>query len=136
STIQDAVDASTLPGALVLVTNGIYATGGRAVYGTMTNRLAVDKPVAVRRVNGPQFTTIQGRRAPGVTNGDAAVRCVYLTDGASLVGFTVLNGATRSAGSENHEQSGGGLWCQSANVVVSNCVLTANSANWYGGGVY
>jgi hypothetical protein len=125
--IQDAVDVAA-PGATIFVTNGTYAIGSRGVYstsygGTMTNRVVVDKPLTLQSVNGPQATLIDG---------GSAVGCVYLTNGATLFGFNLTNGLANN---------GGGVYCESTSVVLSNCVLSGNSAvdeygeDWgYGGG--
>ncbi len=130
--IQDAVDAATA-GAEILVTNGVYYKGARAVDG-MSNRLVVAKSVRVRSVNGPEVTIIPGYQVPGTTNGVGAIRCVYLTSGAMLAGFTLTNGATQTSGDSGKNRSGGGIWCGSSQV-VSNCVIAGNSADYYGGGV-
>ena len=134
-TIQEAVDAAVPEASTILVSNGVYATGGRAVYGTMTNRVAVCKPITLTSVNGPEVTIIQGYQLPGATNGDGAMRCVYLTNGASLSGFTLTKGATLGTG-ESVQVNGGGLWCESTNARVTNCTLTGNSANYRGGGAH
>ena len=97
--IQDAVDAAVV-GDEILVTNGTY------------HPLTVGKPLSVRSINGPQFTTIDA---------GGSGRCAYLTNSASLSGFTLTNGFA-------YDQ-GGGVWCQSTNAVVSNCVIIGNRAS-------
>src|SRR5215471_1985905 len=101
-TVQDAVDAAQA-GDEIVVTNGVYASGGKAVSGSMTNRVAIDKAVWVHSVNGAAFTLIVGQQLPGTTNGDGAVRCMYVTNGASISGFTLTNGATRAGGNFTRE---------------------------------
>src|SRR5262245_63431887 len=69
--IQDAVDAA-VAGDEVVVTNGIYSTGGRATKVYEMNRVLVDKSLSLRCVNGPKSTFIPGGFCGGYT------RCVYL----------------------------------------------------------
>jgi hypothetical protein len=109
--IQDAVDAA-VAGDDVVVTNGLYATGGRDL-----NRVKVDKSLSVSSVNGPQLTTIVG----------ALNRCAYLTNSTTLSGFTLTNGSA---------YVGGGVYCESPTAVVSNCVIVGSLAQRSGGGAY
>jgi len=110
--IQSAVDAAGA-GDQIVVTNGVYA-GGSWVdpYGNV-NCVVVDTPLSLQSVNGPDVTVIDG---------GGAGRCLYLTNNAVLVGFTLTNGV-------------GGVYCES-NAVLTNCVLTGNSASYDGGGAY
>ena len=120
-TIQAGVDAAT-NGSTVWVSNGTYV-------GLAT----VNKGIAVRSVNGPDVTTIQG----------SASRCVEMSAAAAVVaGFTLTGGTA---------DWGGGAYIGAG--TLEDCIIRNNSATGrtsyddpdhpdrfsisaYGGGVY
>jgi hypothetical protein len=124
--IQDAVDIAEA-GDEVIVTNGVYASGGR-VTGTnaWANRVAVEKALTLRSVNGPQFTVIKGNQGLVRSNWVGSARCAYLTSGSYLSGFSLMNGAS---------DRGAGVWCETTTAVISNCWIVGNWAfdDWYSG---
>ena len=134
--IQDAIDAADTNDT-VLVTNGLYNTGGRVVYGTLTNRIAITKPLIVQSVNGPDVTIIEGHQIPGITNGAGAIRCVYMTNDTTLIGFTIAHGATETNDASPSDLGIGGVRCDNyTNSILTNCVIIYNSSTVGAGGVY
>ena len=67
----------------MLVTNGIYQRGPGGSKWRLTTCVAVNKPVTLRSINGPGVTVIDG---------GGAAQCLYLTNDAVMVGFTLTNG--------------------------------------------
>ena len=112
--IQDAVDASSA-GDTVLVTNGLYTVGERNG-GLGPTRVVITNATALRSINGPQLTVIDG---------GGGVRCAYLADDASLSGFSLTNGVS--------PLPGGGVRGTSRNTLVTNCVISGNSPYYYSG---
>jgi len=124
--IGSAVDDDT-----VLVTNGVYASSGLSVVGSLGSRVAINKRITVKSINGPDVTIIKGY---GGIDGDDARRCAYVGTNAVLEGFTLREGHTRTSGILS-DMCGGGAWCEVSGV-ISNCTITENTANSSGGGVY
>jgi hypothetical protein len=125
--IQDAVDAAST-GDLVLVTNGTYRYGGRALAGMLlTNRVVIEKSITVESALGSASTFIEGLiPADQAVAGDGAIRCAYLGSNAVLSGFTLTNGHTRFSG-VLQEDSGGAVYCETS-AIVRDCVLVNNAA--------
>ena len=132
--IQVAITASGA-GEIVLVTNGLYAVGGKSMDGVITNRVSVDKAILVQSVNGPNTTIIQGAWDLTSTNGPGAVRCAWLMNNATLSGFTLHGGATRADINDSYMQLDGGGVFGVSNSIVANCTVKNNAAATAGGGV-
>jgi len=128
--IQSAISVA-LDNDTVFVTNGVYASSGLTVQGSLGNRVAINKEITVKSVNGPNVTIIKGF---GGVDGDDARRCAYVGNNAVLSGFTLREGHTRTSGIIS-DQNGGGAWCEDDGI-ISNCIITENSAYYGGGGIY
>ncbi|MFC1463181.1 PKD domain-containing protein, partial [Verrucomicrobiota bacterium] len=136
-TIQEAVDAQTIHGGWVLVTNGVYDSGARqmpdymrsGIPGLITsNRVTITNNVQVRSVNGPAVTIIEG-----VVSGSNAVRCVFMNAGV-LDGFALVNGGALTNDTPWQYGYGGGAHLVGGTLI--DCLVTNCSTRRYGGGVY
>ncbi|MCZ7640323.1 MAG: hypothetical protein M5U12_32245 [Verrucomicrobia bacterium] len=96
------------------MTNGVYQGAPHPAQGL--NRMALTDQIQVQSLSGPRLTRIEG--ADGV-------RCAYIGEGCTLSGFTLTGG---------YAEEGGGAYCEPTGV-LTNCILTANTAAWGGGGV-
>ncbi|HLX69195.1 MAG TPA: choice-of-anchor Q domain-containing protein [Verrucomicrobiae bacterium] len=105
--IQNAIDASA-NGDLILVTNGDYQNG-----------IVTTNAITIQSVNGSGATFIDGNQASA---------CAKLADGSTLIGFTLTNGYSMSAGA--------GVYCASTNVFLFNCLVISNSVYGNYGAVY
>ena len=128
-TLQRYIDLAN-PGDELVVAPGTYNTGGRQLNqkGPAT-RLVIDKPLTLRSEQGPANTIIAG---------GPSTRCIYMTNGVQVIGFTITGGETMKEGPEGNKftaLSGGGVWSETNGVLV-NCVVVSNTALWYGGGLY
>ncbi len=134
--IQSAVDIAT-DGDTVLVSNGVYASGGMVTPGyALMNRVCVTQRLTLTSLSGPAATVIAGAPDP-VTggSGENAVRGIYMDTGW-LIGFTISGGYTRTSGHSLYDACGGGVFSYSAALCISNCVISANTAYLDGGGVW
>ena len=119
--IQDAVDAGTTPGRVIVVTNGTYATGQSSVSvrgENQVNRIAITNGALLKSVNGPAVTVIDG----------TGMRCIYLGGGAQISGFTLANGSSIWGGAGVASDGLG---------IVTNCIITNNvcpNDGHFGGG--
>lgn len=131
TTIQDAINVST-NNDYINVTNGVYTIGGAATPGSaLMNRVMANKRVYILSVNGPEQTVIYGQGPAG----PGAARCVYLSNDAVLVGFTLSNGFTRTTGDTTYDQSGGGAFIAGSGF-ITNCIIRQCFAQENGGGAF
>lgn len=126
--IQSAVSTTT-SGDIVLVNPGVYQTLGAEAPGLIPCLVALTNAITLESASGPAVTFI-GFPAP---NG-FRVPCVYMTNGASLSGFTI------TGGSAYYSIGGGGIFATSTNATITNCIITQCAAvgngSQSGAGVY
>jgi len=123
--IQDAIDA-TGAGDEIWVAQGNYALFSQIdVNETIHIYGGFDGTETARNQRDWQnnVTTVDGQ--------DSVFHCFYITEDATIDGFTISRGNANGASPDN---AGGGILIDSCSPTIANCTLTGNGA-LYGGGI-
>lgn len=110
-------------GDTVHAAEGVYDEGEMRLSGGTSNRVHVVEGVGLVADGSVGKTIIKGFIPDVPGKGDAtSVRCVTLSDGAYVKGFTICNGSTALEGSAERCVSGKGGGVQGGTVI--DCVIT------------
>ncbi|MHC4153639.1 MAG: S8 family serine peptidase [Planctomycetota bacterium] len=117
-TIQLAIDApQTLDGHELIVDAGRTYTGSEALADFRGKQLDIHSSDA----NNPAATVLDGLNQYG-----PIVTFENCPSGTRLSGFTITHGVALL---------GGGISCNNSSPTIEKCIIQANHATWYGGGV-
>ncbi|MGI6088310.1 MAG: hypothetical protein ACOYCD_10295, partial [Kiritimatiellia bacterium] len=119
TTIQAAISASAV-GDWIWVSNGTYEVGV-IPSDRGDNRVAITTAVTIAAWDDDRTATI--------IKGGQDIRPVFIGNNVTLSGFTITGGNLTA-------DSGGGIYGNGVNSVVSNCLITGNAASSSGGGVF
>ena len=132
--IQDAITASAA-GDIVLVTNGLYAAGGKSMDGVITNRVSVDKAIIVQSVNGPNADHYP-RRVGSDFHQRSRRGAVRMADEQCHLERVHASRRRNFRPAEVAAAVFAFITNKSPSATVANCVVTHNTAGYYGGGAY
>ena len=117
-TIQGAIAASA-NGDDILVAPGTYTGAGFWVINPL------GKAITIRATGSAQSTILDGENVRNV------LRC------ASGEGpDTIIKGFTITGGYTNSSVTGGGVLCNNSSPTITACIITGNTAEYFGGGIY
>ena len=133
-------------GDCIHVAEGTYASGegvcnvSGSVSAYVNARCSVPANVMVVADGAADRTFIVGRDGntgpiDAKGRGTNSVRCVYLRDKSSVVGFTLTGGRTCGDGVSNPDNYGGGVYAINNNATIIDCVIS-NNASSRGGGMH
>ncbi len=140
-TLQEAMENPSLANYdTVFALPGTYDKGGMTS-GTeaTTNRVVVPYSIRLASTDGPEKTVIVGKVSSAAEkdargNGPGAIRCVKLSLGSSISGFTLTGGRVAETEDDSSEDSfGGGVQCAGREYVM-DCIITNNAAVRAGAG--
>lgn len=148
-TVQEGVDeASGSSGAIdeVWVAGGTYvASSSNAAVVTMADGIAIyggfkgesgtpAEWLRSQRVLGSEESILDGDRTNNGVTSDDSYHVVIGDNNAVMDGFTITGG--NAAGTGDNANGGGIFNDSNSGLVVSNCRITANTADVDGGGIY